>query len=124
MNGQTKEESKAIDDYKDKLAQEHNIKVIRIDCNYEDNDRFEFIRNNTIIGLQNIFDLKFIDWLKIDEYSCNNLVKIACEYKRNNPNLTPKQIGDIIGYSEDSVRKWLKIGNKHNWCEYLSYKNK
>ena len=124
MNGQTKEESKAIDDYKDKLAQEHNIQVIRIDCNYGDNDRFEFIKNNTIIELQNIVDLKFINWLKIDEYSCNNLVKIACEYKRNNPNLTPKQIGNIIGYSEDSVRKWLKIGNKHNWCEYLSYKNK
>ena len=40
FNKNTKEKSKAIDKYKDKLAKERNIKVIRINCDYRYENRF------------------------------------------------------------------------------------
>ena len=47
MNGQTAEESKSIDDYKDEQARLHNIEVIRIDCNYNSiENRFAYIKQN------------------------------------------------------------------------------
>ena len=48
MNGQTVEESKSIDDYKDTMAKEHGIEVIRIDCYYKSKDRLEYVKQNII----------------------------------------------------------------------------
>jgi Fe2+ or Zn2+ uptake regulation protein len=70
MSGQTAEESQAIDDYKDRLAQEHGIEVIRIDCDFyglKSNQQFNKIKTNLIEKLSNILNLKNIDW---DD--CNN----------------------------------------------------
>jgi TATA-box binding protein (TBP) (component of TFIID and TFIIIB) len=83
MSGQTKEESKLIDDYKDKLAKEHKIEVVRIDCDYgnELNKRFELIKDNILSSnkLNQIFDLNKIDWLKCNEFACDNLIKEVCK---------------------------------------------
>lgn len=105
------EESKFIDDEKDKLAKEHNIKVIRIDCDYgsQIGSRFNFIKQNVITYLTNLFDLSNIDWLKCNEYSCSNLSKKAYEYKKNNPNLSARTIANIMNYAPVTVWGWLKI---------------
>lgn len=51
------------DKEKDRLASEHNIKVIRIDCNYETNDRYQFILNNILKSeLSNILDLSKVNF--------------------------------------------------------------
>ena len=119
MSGQTADESKKIDNYKDRLAVEHNFEVIRIDCNYGSKDRCEYIKNNILKNskLNELFNLSEIDWLKAEEFTLSNLVKIVCEFKRNNPNLTTKDIGDIFGYKGSKIRSWLKQGDGI-WCTY------
>jgi hypothetical protein len=117
MNGQTKEESKQIDDIKDKLANKHNIEVIRIDCNYNHN-RFEYIKNKIINSkLNDIFNLNMIDWLKCNEYACNSLIKKACELWNNNINNT-KEIGKILKLTQTTIIRYLKQGNLIGWCNY------
>lgn len=118
LSGQTKEESKEIDDYKDKLAKEHDIEVIRIDCNYNTDNRFEYIKNNIFKSdFKNIFNLNKIDWDKVEEFALSNLVKMACDYKRNNPNLTTTEIGKIMKLEKSTIRKYLKQGSGI-WCNY------
>lgn len=127
MSGQTAEESKMIDDEKDKLAKEHGIEVIRIDCDYRDiSKRFNYIKQNILENnkLNELFDLSKIDWLKAEEFSLSNQVKMACEYKRNNPNLTTGQIGKLMGHSKGIIRVWLMTGHELGWCKYDSEKEK
>lgn len=123
ISGQTKEESKAIDDYKDEQAKLHGIEVIRIDCDYN-NDRFEYIKNNilTNIKLNSLFDLNKIDWNKVEEFALSNLVKVASQYKRNNPNLTCNDIAKIMNIHDKTVRRWLVQGTEIGWCYYNAEK--
>ena len=108
MSGQTKEESKAIDDEKDKLAKEHGIKVIRIDCDKSD---IEYIKQNIINSkLNEIFDLTKIDWLKCEEFALSNLVKIACSYWNGGIEST-LEISKIMKLSRPTVINYLKKGN-------------
>lgn len=123
LSGQTKEESKVIDNYKDEQARLHDIEVIRIDCDYENNscNRFEWIKQNILENntLNNLFDLSKINWNKVEEFALTNLVKIACEYKKNDPELTTTEIGKIMGgYTKKGISNWLVQGSKLDWCEY------
>ena len=120
MSGQTAKESKEIDNYKDKLAKEHGLKVIRIDCDYYNiKNRFDYIKNNIINSkLNEIFNLNDINWYEIDKKSENNKVKIVCEYKNQNENLTSKDIGDKLKLNRSTVIKYLKKGNELGWCNY------
>lgn len=120
-NGQTKEESKSIDDYKDEQAKLHDIAVIRIDCDYPClEQRFEFIKQNVINKLKNNFSLNKLDWVKCNEFATSNLIKLACKYKRNNHDITARDIGRLMGYSTFSIISWLKTGNELGWCIYNS----
>lgn len=116
MSGQTKEKSKFIDDEKDRLAKDNGTEVIRIDCEFSD---IELIKNNILNSkLSHIFDLSNIDWQKCEEFALSNLVKITCDYKKNNPNLTTPEICNILKLSTPSVVKYLKKGTKLGWCNY------
>ena len=122
MNGQTKEESKEIDDYKDEIAKEHNVEVIRIDCRKSD---LAFIKNNILHSkLSYIFNMKYINWDKCEKFALSNLVKIACELKKENNNLSTIEIGKIIGLQGQTICEYLKKGVSLNWCEYDIKKEK
>lgn len=123
LSGQTKEESLAIDTYKDKMAKEHGIEVIRINC---EKSNLEFIKNSMFSSdLNKLFDLNKIDWLKCEEFALSNLVKIACDYKRVSPNITTKEIGKIMELNYGTIRDYLKKGKIQGWCEYIpGYKKK
>ena len=124
-SNKTREETIQSDIHKDRLANEYNIQVVRIDCNYYTSNRFEYIKDNILNSeINKVFDLSIINWNKCEEYSCSNLVKIACKYKKNNPNLTTAQIGKMMGYSSDSIRRWLIQGTKFNWCNYSGVEEK
>ena len=116
-------ESKFIDGEKDRLANEHDIEVIRIDCDYYTIDtRFEYIKQNILENkeLNKLFDLSKMNWEKCNEFALSNLVKIACEYKKNNPKLTTTEIGKIMGgYNKAIICRWLKQGDGI-WCDYNS----
>lgn len=120
MSGQTKEESQFIDNYKDEQALLHGVQVIRIDCDY-DNDyaRFKYVKQNILSSkLNDLFDMSVINWNNIEKLVMTNIIKIACEYKRNNSNITTTEIGKIIGFSSNTVCRWLKQGNELGWCYY------
>lgn len=118
----TKEETVAIDDYKDKLAKEHDIEVIRIDCNYGNNtiNKLEYIKSNIMSKLSQTLNLKetSIDWIKCNEFALSNLCKKACDYKRNNPDWNTVKIGKLMNLNRHTIRNYLKEGNKLEWCEY------
>lgn len=125
MNGQTVKESKEIDNYKDKLAKEHGIRAIRIDCDYDNiENRFEFIKNNIINSkLNDTFNLNNIDWLKTRQESEKSLVKEICDYwllhnDINKEGLTTTEIGKILSIKRNTITRYLKIGNVLGWCHY------
>jgi len=115
-SGQTKEESIFLDNEKDKLALDNGYKVIRIIYN-DDNLN---IKQNIILNkyLNILFDLSNIDWTKCEEFALSNRVKEACKLKNNNLEMTTTEIGLILNISSDSVRNYLKKGNKLGWCYY------
>ena len=120
LSGQTEKETKEIDNYKDKLANEHGLKVIRIDCDYEDiSTRYNYIKENTILKLNELFNLSNIDWVKLNIQSNSNLIKIASNYKKNNSKITTSQISKKMGgFSKETISRWLKIGTELGWCNY------
>ena len=117
MSGQTKEESKIIDDEKDKLCEDHDIKIIRINC---DESKLEWIKNSIINSeLPNLlnFTKEDIDWLKCHEYACNSLVKVTCDYWMEGINNTLK-ISESMNIGRQTILKYLKQGSLLGWCNY------
>nr|DAH50616.1 MAG TPA: endonuclease [Caudoviricetes sp.] len=102
---------------KDNLALNHGVNVIRIDCNYCNNNRFEYIKNNIINSfLANIFDLSMIDWKKCDESARSSMIYYVA--KMYNNGMTVKEIINITGYGRTTVHKWLKHATKIDLCIY------
>lgn len=105
-----------IDKYKDSLAREHDIIVIRIDCK---ESKMDYVKNNIKKSLLNdIFDLSMIDWLKCDEFAINNLVKELCLYYEANNYPEYKEIKKVFPISTtETITKYIEIGSKHGWCK-------
>ena len=115
----TKEESINIDKYKDRMAKEHNIDIFRIDCDYTTNNSFKYIKQNILNSkLNEIFDLNKIDWVECEGFALSNLVKKVCNYKRENPIATVKEISKIMSISSSTINSYLKRGTRMNWCHY------
>jgi len=105
-----------IDNYKDNLANINNIDIIRIDCKISDID---YIKTNIFnTKLLNILELSSIDWIKCDEFALSNLVKKACEIKKENENLSTSDIGLLLHLNRSTICKYLKEGSKFGWCNY------
>ena len=115
--GRSLEEEQENDRLKKEKALSNGIKYyIIIDCRKSEIDWIkDSILNSELI---NIFDLSNIDWLECEEFTTTNLIKVACEYKNNNSNLTTGDIGKIMGYCSATIRNWLKKGTKLGWCNY------
>lgn len=115
----TLKEEQENDGIKKELAIANGIKsenYIVIDCR---KSTLEWIKQNILKSrLSELFNLSTIDWFRCEEYALSNLVKIACEHKRNNISLTTTEIGKIMGYSQSTIITWLKAGNKLKWCHY------
>ena len=128
--GRTLEEEQENDILKKELAIHNGIKsenYIVIDCRYSE---FEFIKNNIINSkLCDIFDLKNVDWIDIEEYSRKSLIKQVCNYwnehnEINNEDLTTTIIGNIFNLNRNTITKYLKIGSNLNWCNYNTNEEK
>ena len=125
MSGLTKEESNFIDNTKDRLAEEYNLKVIRISCDYDKiENRFNLIKNNIINSkINKIFDLNNIDFEVIKNSIQKSLVKEICEYWKlhnniNHENLSVGDIEKIFNIHKKTIRRYLNIGTRLNWCSY------
>ena len=116
MSGQTKEESMYIDNMKDKLALQNGYEVIRVDCCKSE---LEFIKQNILKSkLNELFNLTKVDWNKCEEFALSNRIKEACNYKKENPNITTVEIGKIMKLAYPTIIRYLKQGTKLGWCNY------
>lgn len=116
MSGQTLDESKTIDKYKNEKAEEHGIKMIRIDCS---NSNFNYIHDSIISSdLANIFNLSKVDWNNIEKLSAKNISKEICNYCNENPTLTIQEIANEFNMAYETIRKILRKGKKFGWCSY------
>ena len=115
LSGRTKEESQALDNYKDQLAKEHNINVIRINCSVSS---LEYIKNNILQSkLAQIFDLSSIDWIECDKLSQHSFVKMVCNYYDTHKDVTETQLAKMFGLCNATIGRYLKKGTLYGWCD-------
>lgn len=100
-----------IDENKTRLAKEHNITVIRIDCNYGQTDRFAYIKNNIINSkLSEIIDISKIDFDKCDMQSLNSLIIQTAKYW--NKGFSTREIKEILCIGNTTFYRYLKRCNE------------
>jgi hypothetical protein len=112
------EEEQKNDSLKYNLAKENGInKYIVIDCRRSE---FDYIKNSIMSSeLNSIFDLSKVNWIKNEEYAMNSLVKRACEFKRDNPNITTTEIAKKLNINISTAREYLVKGsNIWEWIDY------
>ena len=102
------------DKIKNELAANHNIKMIRIDCQKSEAN---YIKEKILCSeLSSIFDLSNIDWDLCNREALNSLVKQVCDlYKDGYRNI---DIENKLKISKNTVTKYLKLGNELGWCKY------
>lgn len=111
----TPEETKKNDEYKDFMAEKHNIKVIRINCT---ESNLEYIKNQILNShLKYILNLSIIDWEKCHKFACSSRLKEACELW-NQGIKNAKQISKIMKISHSTVVRYLNDGAMCNLCDY------
>lgn len=89
---------------------------IVVDCRKSE---LEWIKNKIINSeSMHIFNLLDIDWLQAEEFALSNRVKEACDLKKNNPNMTTGDIGDIMNLHCRTISGYLKRGAELGWCNY------
>lgn len=106
---------------KDRLANEYNIDVIRIDCDYGTNDRFEYIKNNIIKSrLSEIIDLSLLDFNSANILSLESL--LTRTVKSWNEGMAISDISKEINVHECTVTNYLKKAKKYGICGSYSQK--
>lgn len=113
----SKKNSNEIDNIKERLALEHDIKTIRIDCRYGSNDRYSYILNNIKESeLSMILPLNKIDFNKSNDLSLTSYMKEACNLW--NSGLSRKEISNAIGLNGNTITHYLRNGAKYGMCDY------
>lgn len=103
------------DNYKDNMAKQHNVDVIRIDCKMS---KFEYIKKNILDSkLADIFDLTKIDWNQCYLDSTDNLTVKICDYYRDTK-ASHKEIMNVFNVGYTTVSKSLKIGGEIGIIDY------
>lgn len=115
LSGQTAEQSKQIDLFKDEMALKHNIIIIRIDCYKSD---LKYIKNNILNSeLSKLFNLSNINWNLCHENACDSLIKIACNIW-NDKYHDVKKISKDLNINRATVVSYLKKGAELKLCDY------
>lgn len=117
MSGQTKEESKYIDDAKDILAKRKGIKIIRIDCC---KTSFDYISSNLFNSdIKNFLNLNLIDLKMCYETAQTSKLKEVCMFWENEEKSISK-ICNKFDISRYTARRYLKEGKKLGICGYTT----
>lgn len=101
----------ANDIYKENLAKEHGIEVIRIDSRKSE---LLYLKTNILNSILNdIFDLSIINWELCGKEATSNYCKIICDYYQENKfNENWDEIANKFGTSISSVQKYIRDGEK------------
>lgn len=112
----TLEEQQENDRIKEYTAMENGIsRYIIIDARRSDEN---YIKENTILQLSDVFDLSKVNWNKCLETTMTSNIKVACDLWMNG--LSVSEISKTMNMSTSAIRKYLKQGAKLNWCDYFS----
>ncbi len=108
------------DIYKNKLAEEHGITMIRINCNYlKVGQRYNMVKTNLFEALKDIFDLSSIDWDKCNELGISNKLIEVLNYYQNNPKLGLQEIARDCKISMPTLYEYLYAGEELGLCNYV-----
>ena len=115
MNSITKEQIKKDDYYKNHLAMQNGIYVIRIDCRQPNAEYIINKINDSVLAF--IFNLNIVDWNQCDFYATSNFAKEVCEfYQINKDKMSYKDIQKYFSISEQTFIRYKKQGLKFGWC--------
>lgn len=117
----TYEESLLRDSIKDKLANKHDIEVIRIDCDYGINDRFEYIKDKIINSkLSKIIDMSLFDFNESNLKSLESMLIKSVEFWEKG--MTIAVIADTLNVHECTITNYLKKAKTYGICDSYSTK--
>ena len=118
----TLDDIKYIDSMKDKLAINHGIEMIRIDCSYDYHDRYTYILNNILnSNLAKILPLESINFDEANIKSQKSLLVEACNLWNNG--YAAHEIMLELNIGKWLVSSYLKQGQKYNLCNNYSAQN-
>ena len=104
------------DTTKDEMAILNKVNLIRIDCRVSN---VEYIKNNIMhTELNNLFDLKNINWEQCELFATNNFIKNVCDFTSQNMNLSFNKIANHFKIAPSTVRKYIKYGDRLGWINY------
>lgn len=113
----TQEELIFKDAEKDRLAKENGFEVIRIDCDYGTNDRYDFIKSNILSSkLSDLLDFSSVDFQEANLYSQKSLFMEAVNLWNSGKAIS--EIKDIVKVHESTVTNYLKSAKKYGICDY------
>ena len=105
---------------KNALAEEHGIKVIRVNCFYNQiANRFNLIKDNFINSLKQYFDLSNIDWESADNAGVSNRLVEVVNYYNEHPFTPMHEIVDHFHLSHCTIRNYIVAGEELGLCKYI-----
>lgn len=109
------EEQKKIDIIKTKLAITNGFDVVRIDCMYQDYDKFEYIKNKIInSALSGVLPLKKIDWDVCLSDAQKNIFLQVCKMYDSGDSI--EDISIEMKLSRTTIHKYIKQGYSIGVC--------
>lgn len=110
------------DAYKNKLAEEHGITMIRINCNYlKVGQRYNMVKTNLFEALKNIFDLSNVNWDKCNECGISHKLIEVLNYYQNNQKLGLQEIARDCKISMPTLYEYLYTGEELGLCTYIRF---
>lgn len=106
------------DRIKDILAKEHNIEVIRINC--EPSTKSNIIKQLKASKLSEMFDLDNFDWESIMYYN-QTLLETICECYNTTDRKTVTNVSSIVKINKVTVSKYLRKGTELGLCNYIPH---
>lgn len=121
-DGKSLKDEMINDSIKKKLALTNGVEYyIEINCM---RSNFNYIKNNIINSeLDNVIELKKVDWKKCHLDSCSSVVKKACNYW-NTGNYSINEIAVMLNVSYSTVHSYLKKGSIIRLCDYVTKNNR
>jgi very-short-patch-repair endonuclease len=114
LSGMTLKETKARDKFKTIEAEKHGYVMIRIDCNYNFDNREEYIKKNIVNSeLSKIIDIENVDWDNCLLEANTPLIKRICN-EWNNGVKSIVELQDKLKLSDTTIRRYLYMASKNH----------
>ena len=111
-NKMTLEKSLEIDRYKDDMARQNGINIIRIDC---EPSCFEYIKLNILNNLSGILDLSSVDWEYCNKQSQKTIMVDVCNYYKSTL-CSLDELSQNFCLCKDTIKKYLRNGYRLQLC--------